>query len=284
MRLRYLRVDRALSCGGLLDNAELEVSAGRNDSPLAPLCLIGPNGTGKSQLLQLLAEIFQAAWNQFAPAEERESANNEALFEIHYEIADETSDGTRTVRLLRQLQGRRPSQIEMFELHEGDWRRIRDDKQFGQNLPHLVVGYTSGDNETLSLPFFVSRGGYAEDVREAALPSKKKSNRTDRLVADNRLLLIDYSTHLEVLVANLLLGEEKVRRAIISHANLDDLASFRCIVQLNHSAAPSAPKGAPAHRKGVQLTSELEGYIPAAQRTVSFSACRLSFRVCFSPT
>jgi hypothetical protein len=54
-----------------------------------------------------------------------------------------------------------------------------------------------------------------------------------------------------------------LRKAIISHANLDDLASFRCIIQLNHPAAPNAPKGAPVQRKGIQLTDELEGYISA---------------------
>ncbi|MDX2336434.1 AAA family ATPase [Brevundimonas vesicularis] len=72
------------------------------------------------------------------------------------------------------------------------------------------------------------------------------------MVADNRLLLIDYSTHLEVLVANLLLAAQETRSAIINHANVEDLESFRCVIQLKHAAAPS---------DGVKLTPELRGYI-----------------------
>jgi restriction system-associated AAA family ATPase len=267
MRLLYLRVDRALSCGGLLDHVELSVPSERKDSPLAPLCLIGPNGTGKSQLLQLIAEIFQASWNQCAPDEERESSNKESLFEIRYRCAGPSGE-SRTVRLAREANGRRIGQIEMCVMDDdGQWQNVlSSDRWFREHLPSVVVGYTSGDNETLSLPFFVSRSGYAADVREAAMPTKGSQTRGARSVPNNRLLLIDYSTHLEVLVSNLLLAGPASRRAIIAHANLDDLASFRCIIQLNHRAAPRAPAGAPLHRKGIQLTAELEAYIDSLKR------------------
>jgi hypothetical protein len=64
--------------------------------------------------------------------------------------------------------------------------------------------------------------------------------------------LIDYNTHLEVLVANLLLSPLPLRERIIGHANLHDLASFRCVIQLHHSAAPTG---------GVRLTPELQTYV-----------------------
>lgn len=266
MRLLYARIDRALSCGGLLDGIELNLSAERSSAQLAPICLIGRNGTGKSQLLQLLAEIFQAAWHQCSPTEERDSANNEALFELRYSIKGKERDGSRIFRLSRSMKNRRISPVEMAELREGEWLDITEATEFARGLPSLIVGYTSGDNETLSLPFFVSRSRYAEDVRVAALPEKKPGQKRNR-IADNRLMLIDYSTHLEVLVSNLLLGESIVRESIIRHARLDDLASFRCVIQLNHSAAPKAPKGAPSNRKGVQLTNELEQYIVALTKS-----------------
>ena len=271
MRLLYLRVDRALSCGGLLDGVELSISRVHEETCLAPICFVGPNGTGKSQLLQLIAEIFQAAWHQCSPAEERESSNAESLFEIQYRIG-KTKGGVSVVRLIRKESGRRGSPIHMDILNnEGEWEGVGSGGDlFKQCLPSVVVGYTSGDNETLSLPFFVSRSGYAADVREAAMPNKRKGRRpTVAAVQDNRLLLVDYSTHLEVLVANLLLSSVAIRRAIISHANLEDLASFRCVIQLNHSAAPRAPSGAPPHRKGVQLTHELEGYIESLKRVAT---------------
>lgn len=48
-------------------------------------------------------------------------------------------------------------------------------------------------------------------------------------VPDNRLLLVDYGTHLEVLIANLMIGEPNLRAALIEHAELENLASWRCI-------------------------------------------------------
>jgi restriction system-associated AAA family ATPase len=255
MRLSYLRVDRALSCGGLLDGAELAVPRSHEETSLAPLCFIGPNGAGKSQLLQLIVEIFQVAWHQYAGTEERLSSNNESLFEIRYRMSSPVQP-SRIVKLVRESGPRTVGAIRMEVMRDddGEWHSVAiESPSFGDNLPSLVIGYTSGDNETLSLPFFVSRRGYAADVSEAALPSKSKGRpKLSGDVPDNRLLLIDYSTHLEVLVANLLLSPPALREKIIGHANLHDLASFRCVIQLHHSAAPSG---------GVKLTPELQTYV-----------------------
>jgi restriction system-associated AAA family ATPase len=109
-------------------------------------------------------------------------------------------------------------------------------------------------------------------LREAALPAhgNLEPGAVQKDVPDNRLLLIDYSTHLEVLVANLLLGQSEVRQAIIQHAGLDRLASFRCIVQLNHLPRLKTPKRRPgSSRKGIQLTTELEKYIAALQASAT---------------
>ena len=255
MRLIYLRVDRALSCGGLLDGAELAVTRPHEETSLAPLCFIGPNGAGKSQLLQLIAEIFQTAWHQYSGTEERLSSNNESLFEVRYRMSS-SAGSSRIIKLVRESSGRTvgPIQMEVMRDEDGEWHPVAiESPSFGENLPSLVVGYTSGDNETLSLPFFVSRRGYAADVSEAALPNKSKGrSKLSGDVPDNRLLLIDYSTHLEVLVANLLLSPPPLREKIIGHAKLQDLASFRCVIQLHHSAAPSG---------GVKLTPELQNYV-----------------------
>ncbi len=132
-------------------------------------------------------------------------------------------------------------------------------------LPRKVVGYTSGDNETLSLPFLISRSGYAKDVRESAL---NKGNTPNNRLPDTRLMLIDYGTNLEVLVANLLLGNDSQWKFLLEDAKLQNLHSFRCIIQLAHSAAPKAPgrKGSQTMRKGIQLTQELETYLDQLKR------------------
>jgi restriction system-associated AAA family ATPase len=72
--------------------------------------------------------------------------------------------------------------------------------------------------------------------------------REDANPLEPRLMLIDYSTHFAVLVANLLLGSSEQRAYLLEPANLRDLRSVRCVVQLAHSAVS----------REVLLTSELK--------------------------
>ena len=137
-------------------------------------------------------------------------------------------------------------------------------------LPEKIVAYTSGDNETLSLPFLVSRSGYAKEVSELALAAAQ-----NRIIPDTRLLLIDYGTHLEVLVSNLLMGNKNQQTTLLQDALLKDLHSFRCIIRLAHSAAPKAPgkkRASGKGRKGIQLTEELERYLDNLRRCATCSS------------
>jgi restriction system-associated AAA family ATPase len=266
MRLLSLKVERADSCGGLLDGLELSfIRPTGENTILSPICLLGPNGSGKSQFLQLFAEVFQAAWHGHDPHQERESSNPGVLFEIEYLAPTEQGGVPVHVRLFRNAKSRPAQRIQMERREADDWLTIEPGTtEYGSLLPSLIVGYTSGDNETLSLPFLVSRAGYASDVGEAAFASG--TTRPD--VPNNRLLLIDYGTHLEVLVANLLLASAKVRATILQHAKLEQLASCRCIIQLAHSAVPKTPRKS-ATRKGIQLTPELEDTIDALKRVAT---------------
>ena len=265
MRLRFLKIEKSAAAGGLFDGTEIWFGRdvdGNTNQPLAPLCLIGPNGSGKSQLLQLIAEIFQAAWHEHNPKEERSSANEEVLFDLEYMIAAAGKGKNETVRLVRTKKGNKIGPVELI---------LEDDKivkagstDFGSYLPAMIIGYTSGDNETLSVPFLASRSGYAGDVTTAAL--RDDPNRT---IPDNRLMLVDYATNLEVVFSNLILGSQHVREELLRHANLGDLASCRCVVRLAHSAVPKAPKkqATKSKRKGIQLTAELEELIDRLKRT-----------------
>lgn len=250
MKVLSLKIDKADMCGGLLDGLFIRFRDDDVDPNIFdPLCLVGPNGTGKSQLLQVIAEIFQSIYHQYLPDEERGTPNNELLFEIIYILKKERcSDISIPVCISRQQSDKKKAYFEVKTYVNGDWEVIDDSKHIAELLPEKIIGYTSGDNETLSLPFFSSRAGYAGKVRNNARDANKKNEK----IKDPRLLLIDYSTNLEVLVANLLLNPENVVKALLATPNLKSLRSFRCIIQLRHSAAPSG---------GVKLTTELDDYI-----------------------
>jgi len=266
MKLLMVKVASAETCGGLLDGLELWFrSASADCFSFDPLCLVGPNGTGKSQLMQVLAEMFQSAIHACNPKEERSETNANLHFELEYVICPEATDDPVHVRISRIAVGKQRPKLVIQRKSDLDW----SDCDLGapatrKLLPSKVVGYTSGDNETLSLPFLASRSGYAEDVSQMALDETLNTSP----VIDTRLMLIDYGTHLEVLVANLLLGNVPQRSALLKDALVEDLHSFRCIVQLNHPAAPkvSRAKAALSGRRGVQLTTELEKYIDQLRR------------------
>lgn len=260
MRIVRVKIFEAASCGGLLDGMDIELLRPRTDGDNAhflPMCLLGRNGTGKSQFLQIIAEIFQAAWHEHRAEEEATVANPDLLFEIIYEVSFEGDADVKRVKLSRVKDPSGRIGKMRMEIRGGDgYDPLPDnqDPEFGRHIPPLVVAYTSGDNETLSLPFYISRSSYAASVANAAM------KQADAIVPDNRLVLLDYSTHLEVLIANLMVAPANVQTELVNHANLSALHSFRLVIQLNHPGAPKI-RGRNSDRKGIQLTDELERYI-----------------------
>ncbi|MBH8577231.1 restriction system-associated AAA family ATPase [Nostocaceae cyanobacterium CENA369] len=260
MKILRVHIISAKTCGGLLDGLNLQLrNPFSNYSGFDPLCLIGPNGAGKSQFLQVLTEIFQSVFHKCIPNEERFDASAGLQFELEYVIHPEDEPLPVRVRISKKTTGRKSPVLVIERRDEDTYEWIDCDPNSPDThalLPHKVVGYTSGDNETLSVPFLRNRSGYAKDVTESALGEPKQ-------VPDTRLMLIDYGTNLEVLVANLLLGNDSQWKFLLEDAKLENLHSFRCIVQLAHSAAPNNPKKKkPKGRlKEVLLTQELEDYL-----------------------
>lgn len=248
MKLVRLKIIDADTCGGLLNDVEINFRNGVVETEsFSPLCLIGPNGTGKSQVLQIIAEIFQAVFAKFLPEEEQGTPNNQIQFELEYLITMPKGE-VELIKIYRQKVSNKKMDISVEHFIDGNWILIKEQTKIEPILPSKVIGYTSGDNETLSIPFFVSRAGYAKQVSENALDEEKSA----LPILDSRMLLIDYSTNLEVLIANLLLNPENVREHLIHEPNLKKLRSFRCVVQLKY--------GSSAKNK-VQLTEELQHYV-----------------------
>lgn len=269
MKLLRVRVLKAATCGGLLDGLDQWFRSPRTDySAFEPLCFVGPNGAGKSQFLQVLAEMLQAAYHACIPSEERSETNPDLQFELEYLFRPAGARKPTHVRISRLLGDASALVLTISKLVGSDWIVCPvDSSDTHRLLPTKVVGYTSGGNETLSLPFLVSRSGYADGVSRQAL----ETIQVDKPVDDTRLMLVDYGTHLEVLAANLLLGTGAQRQALLTDARLKDIHSFRCIIQLAHSAVPKRP-AATGSRKGVQLTKELESYIDKLRRCATCSS------------
>lgn len=261
MKLTRVNIISAQTCGGLLDGLDVRLRPpGTEYGRFDPICLIGPNGSGKSQFLQVIAEIYQVLSHACDDSEERVEGNPELLFEVEYLIRIGGETEPVEVRASRRKQAKGKATVIIEKRVGEEWATVDISRQNAlPMLPARVVGYTSGDNETLSLPFLISRAGYADDVRSAALADPPDEGE----IKDTRLVLVDYGTSLEVLVSNLLLSDAPKRQALLEDARVSDIHSCRCIVQLAHSAVPKAPAKNRQHsgRKGVQLTEELECYL-----------------------
>lgn len=268
MKLTRVHIIKAATCGGLLDGLDVGLR-GTQTGPeqFSPICLVGPNGAGKSQFLQVVAEAFQTVFHECVGNEERAKGNEDLQFLIEYVICPKGSSEPVLVRLSRRAEGGRRLVLKIERKESLEWVECSLHEPATQNLlPSRIVGYTSGGNETLSLPFLVSRSGYADAVGKQALGHGPDTQ--SQPIPDTRLMLVDYGTHLEVLVANLLLGAAPEREALLKDANLKQVHSFRCVVQLAHRAVPklTARQIGPRQRKGVQLTDELEQYIEQLQQ------------------
>ena len=268
MKLTRVHIVKAATCGGLLDGLDVGLR-GTQSGPeqFDPLCLVGPNGAGKSQFLQVVAEAFQTVFHACVESEERAKGNDDLQFELEYVIHPAGGGERVPVRLTRRSDGKRRPALKVERKEGLEWVECSLEKPATHALlPSRIVGYTSGDNETLSLPFLVSRSGYADAVGKQALDREPAAK--SQPIPDTRLMLVDYGTHLEVLVANLLLGSAEEREALLRDAKLKELHSFRCVIQLAHRAVPklSARETSTRQRKGVQLTDELERYIDQLKR------------------
>lgn len=263
LRVHVISVD---TCGGLLDDLNIQFRKPTcNYSEFDPLCLIGPNGTGKSQFLQVVAEMFQSIYYACAPYEERIEGNADLQFELEYLIRPEKEKKPIHVRISRKSVDRHRPSILIEKKKGSEWQECAlNDSQTRTLLPSKVVGYTSGENETISLPFLISRSGYADEVGRTALNPETQES----AVPDTRLMLIDYGTNLEVLASNLLTNDGQRLEALLEDAHLEDIYSFRCVIQLISRTGPKVPKTRQSrtNRKGVQLTDELESYLDRLQR------------------
>ncbi len=266
MKLINLEIFSAPTCGGLLDGLSIRL---RDDNveyfEFDPLCFVGPNGAGKSQVIQVLAEALQVICHANAPTQERNESNPWLEFSLEYLIsAKDDAEPTRVRACRKRESSQKAPFLAMAEFRAGTWVDCRiGSRRARQLLPSRIIGYTSGDNETLSLPFLASRSGYADQVATSALSVNEDERK--REIDDTRLHLIDYGTNLEVLTSNLLLGADEVRAALLRDARVKDFHSCRCVIQLAHAAVPkaSAKLLKLTGRKGIQITPELEGYIDA---------------------
>lgn len=218
----------------------------------APFVCAGPNGSGKSNLLEGLAAIFyqlelQRVRRSFLPSafeydpddnpngiQEHEGGPNayelEYLIQVPQAYYRSESPCHAHVRVLKEP-GASPwlawINNEKFAT-DGFSTLTYDERDF--LLPEFVLGYSSGENELLSLPFFKMRFVQFDEYWTALRERQSYPGHPE-----TRLTYLDSSFSQAILLCNLLFHDDidknKRLNAFIDGTGIEALTQFRIILR-----------------------------------------------------
>lgn len=211
-------------------------------SEFQPFCFAGLNGCGKSNVLEALAGIFyhlEFSVAKFRPKSfekhYRRNISSPDVYVIKYLICSKT-EGFRAVTLtdvvtITKEKGREPRMFvqslpydnknpghEISLIPISGLEESAAGKDF---LPDLVVGYTSGENEILSLPFIKTRLVHYDEYKEANAKGYSFKE------PETSLLFIDAEMSQAVLLACMIFEDDKALKPLKDELGIINIQSFR---------------------------------------------------------
>lgn len=220
IRLKILEEYRSLKPAGF----EIKFRNNQLNDELSefhPFCLAGLNGSGKSNVLEALSNIFyhlECCTNGYPKYAFSRNESSPNAYELEYLILGST--GNQNLQdLLRIKVSKSIGNIPKLSINDGD--EIEVSQTFGSScLPDLVVAYSSGENETLSLPFVKMKlfqyDEYLRDFIGKNVYERPKSS----------LLYIDYEMSQAVLLTILLFFDEDVLKPLDTELGIKGIQQF----------------------------------------------------------
>lgn len=214
------------------------------EQDFAPFVCAGPNGSGKSNLLEALAAIFfqmevQRVRRSFLPeafehSEEKPQTGNSTPngFELEYLIPrpkalkSAPEEPWAHVKIIKSP-GASP---DILWINQGNFGKEATEPVTEQDrdwlLPDYVLGYSSGENEILSLPFFKMRFIQYDEYwhalqRQLSYPGKPET----------RMAYLDHSFSQAILLCNLLFQAPESLKTFQEAVGLQALNAFRIIIR-----------------------------------------------------
>lgn len=210
-------------------------------SDFAPFVCAGPNGSGKSNLLEALAAIFfqlevLRVRRSFLPEALQDESQeiSPVAYELEYLIKvpkEYTTVGSTTFAhvVVMKEAGKSPwLRWENNEAHPSeDFSSSRlTDEERDLLLPQYVLGYSSGENEILSLPFFKMRFVQFDEywnalTRQLSYPGHPET----------RLAYLDSGFSQAILLCNLLFQDKSTLQPFREDVGIEALREFRVILR-----------------------------------------------------
>lgn len=247
MRIRKLKIND-IDYKPLMQGLELFFSKDKEKEHAHTSCLIGVNGSGKSQVLEIVAEIFLFLENAYRQENKKTNSTSPFAFRIEYELI-KNGDKHLVIFECEKIKTKiKDVFIEVFKKVDNQNISIGlQDLNVSDFLPDKIIGYSSGDNETLSLPFDSYYDEYATYTYERAFGKIKGND------YDPRLYFMNYNTNLGITISSLIFRVEiPFIDTVLEVLQIKELVSFQIIIQTLQPLAPNRKNG------GVILTEELK--------------------------
>lgn len=220
----------------------LQDELGKDDG-FAPFVCAGRNGSGKSNLLEALAAIFfqlevQRVRRSFLPEALDQLQDHGAPrgFELEYLIYlpfQSLPDAMRYayVRVLKTPDSSPRLYWLNSELFDDRADGLGEDGVCAEQhreflLPEFVLGYSSGENEILSLPFFKTRFVQFDEYWDRLRTGSQYPGRPDA-----RLVYADSGFSQAVLLCNLLFENDETLRPFREDVGIEALQEFRIVLR-----------------------------------------------------
>lgn len=256
MKLDFIEI-KEIKHRPLMNGIELSFPANDNDY-INTNCLIGINGSGKSQLLETIAEIFLYVDRIYRPTNRIRINHAPVLFCLRYSLI--IKDRKFKVEISQKISKGKDPLVKVWN-NRGEVVELKFD-QINDYLPVKIVGYTSGENETLSSPFLSYYDKYADYTAKRALGNQ------DNHDYNPRFYFMDYNTNLGIAISNLVYDTDLENKndsigltQIKKELNIQKLHSFQIVIQTKQTAAPG--------RDGIILTTELKGWLEKLKRAAT---------------
>lgn len=210
-----------------------------------PYILAGPNGSGKSNIMEALAAIFyhiECIYLNYQPDSfEYDEEDNPGgfkpdiaipdAFELEYLISVPDLLNNKKIQdnahiKIEKTTGMAP-QISWLNLSifSDEGNTILSRTEVKDLLPKYILGYSSGENEILSLPFFKMRFIHFDEYKDYLIKGLGYSR------PEGRLTFLDSEFSQAITLCNFLLQEKETLKPFLNEIGIEDIKEFRIAIR-----------------------------------------------------